>query len=132
MRKVKVANNPYSIICLYELFFTPGAEGCKKNQMFSLKIPGLYFKCLFFVFISKDVPCFSQEAEIIPEMQQLQNVEGLPSLISEALWRNGEDQHTEQTLLKMSTVKLVDFRKTRGLNAKIISEGNCHTGGNYD
>lgn len=84
------------------------------------------------MFISQDVPCFSQEAEIIPEMQQLQNVEGLPSLISEALWRNGEDQHTEQTLLKMSTVKLVDFRKTRGLNAKIISEGNCHTGGNYD
>lgn len=83
----------------------------------------------------KDVPCFCQGEERIPEMQemqQLQNMEDMPSLISEALWCNGKAQHSDQTLLQMCKVKLVDFRKIQSLNAKKIPEGNFYTGGNYD
>ncbi|XP_060774902.1 uncharacterized protein LOC132884883 isoform X5 [Neoarius graeffei] len=47
---------------------------------------------------------------------------------TECLCCNGEDQHTERTLLKMCTVRLVDFRKIEGLRAKILSEGILLTG----
>lgn len=76
---------------------------------------------MFFVFNGKqqlnNVPSFFPKAEILPEMQ---NMEDVPRLIS------------EPTLLRMCTVKLVDFRKIQGLNALIISKGNVHAGGNYD
>lgn len=51
---------------------------------------------------------------------------------TQCLCCNGEDQHTEQILLKMCTVRLVDFRKIQHLSARVISEGNLQTGGNSD
>lgn len=87
----------------------------------------------------KFLHCFCQETELIPPMQKLQDVEDVFSLNldpgtppTECLCCNGEDQHTERTLLKMCTVRLVDFRKIEGLRAKILSEGILLTGGNYD
>ncbi|MCJ8729869.1 hypothetical protein PDJAM_G00112100 [Pangasius djambal] len=78
---------------------------------------------------------FCQETELMPQMQKLQDVEDVPSLNpdpdtypTQCLCCNGEDQHTERTLLKRCTVRLVDFRKIPGLSAKIISEGNLHIG----
>ncbi|MCI4375712.1 hypothetical protein PGIGA_G00113430 [Pangasianodon gigas] len=68
-----------------------------------------------------------QDVEDVLQMQ-LQDVEDVPSLISEALWCDGEAQHTDQTVLKLCAVKLVDFRKIQGLNAKIISEEHLLTG----
>ncbi|XP_053493271.1 zinc finger protein 165 [Ictalurus furcatus] len=56
---------------------------------------------------------------------QLQNVEDVPRL---NLWCNGEPQHTDQTVLKTCAVKLVDIRKTQGLNSNITSEENLPTG----
>ncbi|MCJ8729866.1 hypothetical protein PDJAM_G00112120 [Pangasius djambal] len=61
-----------------------------------------------------------QDVEDVLQMQ-LQDVADVPSLISEALWCDGEAQHTDQTVLKLCTVKLVDFRKIQGLNSKITS-----------
>lgn len=88
---------------------------------------------MFFVFNGKqqlnNVPSFFPKAEILPEMQ---NMEDAPRLISEALLFNCEAQHLEPTLLQICTVKLVDFRKIQDLNALIISKGNVHAGGNYD
>lgn len=82
---------------------------------------------------------FCQETELIPQMQKLQDVVDVPSLnpdpdahLAECLCCNGEDQHTEWTLLKMCAVRLVDFRKIQGLCAQTISEGNLQAGGNYD
>lgn len=66
--------------------------------------------------------------ETLPEMQDMEDV---PSVISEALCCTGQAQHTEPTLLRMCIVKLVDFRKIQGLDANVISDGNVHTGGNY-
>lgn len=86
------------------------------------------FKSLMFLCLSQ---CSSSRTlflprgwEITPEMQQLQNVDN-------GLWCNGKAQHMDQNRLQMCTVKLVDLRKIQGLNAKIISEGNVHTGGKW-
>ncbi|XP_034154039.2 zinc finger protein 354A-like [Pangasianodon hypophthalmus] len=68
-----------------------------------------------------------QDVEDVLHMQ-LQDVEDVPSLISEALWCDGEAQHTDQTVLKLCAVKLVDFRKIQRLNSKIISEEHLLTG----
>lgn len=91
----------------------------------------------FFVFVSKqqlkDVPCFCQAEEMMPDMQEVQNVEKVSSLNSEGLRSNDQARHTEQTpKLQKCTVKLVDFRRIQGLNAKTTSKGKRHTGGNDD
>lgn len=75
----------------------------------------------------------------MPQMQNVQGIEDVPCLnpnpdayVTECLCCNDEEPHTERTRMKMCTVRLVDFRKTQGLGATIISEGDLHTGGNYD
>lgn len=87
----------------------------------------------------KSLHHFCQETELIPPMQKPPDVEDVPSLNpdpdtypTDCVCCNGKDQHTKQILLKMCTVRLVDFRKMQHPRAKIISEGNLHTGGNYD
>ncbi|XP_053540137.1 zinc finger protein interacting with ribonucleoprotein K isoform X4 [Ictalurus punctatus] len=90
---------------------------CRKRRTVYLQLSFI----ISFVFVSRpDVP----EAEIRLEMQ-LQNVEDVSRL---NLWCNGEPQHTDQTVLKTCAVKLVDIRKTQGLNSNITSEENLPTG----
>lgn len=61
---------------------------------------------------------------------QLRELEGVAIPNSEGLWCNDEVQHTDQTVLKICAVKLVDIRKLQGLHAHIIAEENILTGGN--